>query len=133
MPGHVRIQRWRDSLLVAFGLLGVTRAASAQAHPAAGSINAIVTDTGLVPIADADISIQRTAVRISTGDDGRFYITTIPTGQYQLTVQRLGFRTISAVVDITPDDTTRLSIVMERTAPLLDAVVTTGVGRSLRM
>jgi hypothetical protein len=134
VPTRERVSSHSVSLLIGLLLSGVsTRGASAQPHLASGSINAIVTDTGLVPIADADIAVERTAVRITTGDNGRFQISPIPAGRYVLTVQRLGFRSVLSVVDVSPGDTLRLAIVLEHAAPLLDAVVVTGTGRSLRM
>jgi len=124
----------RIALLTGLLLSGVwSRGTSAQPHPGSGSISAIVTDTGLVPVADAAVAVQRTAVRLTTGENGRFLITPIPAGRYVLTVQRLGFRSVLSVVDVAPDDTLRLAIVLEHAAPVLDAVVVTGVGRSLRM
>ena len=123
----------KAALSAFFGLVLAWMGASAQPPHARGSIIAIVTDTGLVPIADADVSIEQTTVKVATGNDGRFYITTIPTGRYHLTIQRVGYRSLTSVVDVTADDTLRLAVQLEHAAPLLDAMEVTGVGRPLRM
>jgi hypothetical protein len=99
----------------------------------AGMIDGIVTDTNLVPLATADVSILRTAIRIATGNNGRFRITAVPAGQYLLTVRKLGYHPMVKIVDVTAADTLRLSVFLDKAPTALDTVVVTGKSRSLRM
>lgn len=96
-------------------------------------VDGIVSDTNLVPLATADVSILRTEIRISTGANGRFRITSVPAGQYALVVRRLGYQPVVRVVDIADGDTLRVSILLEPAAPSLDTVTVTARRMSSRM
>jgi hypothetical protein len=98
-----------------------------------GVIDGVVTDTTLRPVALAEISILRTDIRISSNAAGRFRFTDVPAGQYLLIVRRIGFRPISAIVEIGRGDTLRLSYTMEPVFQAFDNVVITEQRTSLRM
>ena len=80
--------------------------AEAQTRPgslgpnAFGTIDGVVSDTSLVPMQGAFISILGTSIRVGTGPNGRFRITKIPTGQYLVIVKRVGYRPASAVIEV---------------------------------
>src|SRR5262245_55771225 len=78
-----------------------------------GTIDGVVSDTGLAPLQGAFVSILGTKIRIGTGPNGRFRITSVPTGQYLVIVKRVGFRPTSAVVNLSAADTLRLSYTLE--------------------
>ena len=105
---------------------------SAQPRGAAGMIDGVVTDTNLVPLAAADISVLRSTVRLVTGDNGRFRITAVPEGQYLLTIRKLGYQSMVRMVEVSDSDTLRLSVLLERSLRELDTVVETARGRSRR-
>jgi hypothetical protein len=101
---------------------------------ARGTIDGVVSDTGLVPIQAAFVSILGTNVRVGTGPNGRFRITRIPAGQYLLIVKRVGYRPTSGVIDVTASDTLRLSYSLEKLRPNeLETVVVTSNSPSSRM
>ncbi len=99
---------------------------------ARGVIDGVVTDTNLVPLISAEVTILRTTVKISTNNLGRFRFTDVPSGQYLLIVKRLGYRPASAVIDVPAGDTVRLSYTLERSAQGLAAVNITEKRESVR-
>src|SRR6478609_5534790 len=65
-----------------------------------GIIDGVVSDTGLVPLQAAFVSILGTNIRVGTGPNGRFRITQVPEGRYLVIVKRVGYRPASDVVDV---------------------------------
>ncbi len=119
--------------LLAALALALATSAAAQARPAVGVIDAIVTDTTLAPLADAAVSLVGTGVRVTTGGNGRLLILSVPTGRRQLVIQRLGYRPLLADVDVTAGDTVRLSFALQNATRVLEGMTVTATGRSLRM
>ena len=113
--------------------LALASTAAAQARPAAGTIDALVTDTTLAPLEGAAIAFIGSTVRAVTGDNGRLQIRSVPEGRHHLSIQRLGYRPLFAVVDIAAGDTARLSFALVNANPVLDRITVTASGRSLRM
>src|SRR5690242_7559602 len=99
-----------------------------------GTIDGIVSDTGLVPLQGAFVTVFGSNVRVGTGPNGRFRINRIPVGQYLLMVKRVGFRPASAVIQVPETDTLRLSYTLEPVpAEALAAVVVTEKSPSMKM
>jgi hypothetical protein len=99
-----------------------------------GTIDGFVTDTALAPVHAAFVTIFGTPIRIGTGPNGRFRIANVPSGQYLVIVKRVGYRPISAVVEVPPSDTLRLAYTMETVpANMLDAVVVSEKSPTMRM
>jgi hypothetical protein len=113
-------------------LFAATRPSLGQA-PRTGVIDGLVTDSTLSPIDGADVAIFRTSVHVETGGSGRFRIHQVPAGQYLIIVRRLGFRPVSGIVDVAPDETVRLSYTMEHSIARLDATVVTEKNISVKM
>jgi hypothetical protein len=99
-----------------------------------GVIDGIVTDTNLVPLRGAFVSILNSSIRVGTGPNGRFRITRIPPGQFLLIVKRGGYRPTSAMVEVKAMDTLRLAYTLAD-APMatLEGVTVTEKAVSLRM
>jgi outer membrane receptor protein involved in Fe transport len=85
-----------------------------------GVVDGVVTDSGLAPLAAVTVTILQTATAVQTGESGRFRITQFPAGRHILIVRRLGFEALSAVVDISENDTLRLAFTMYAVAVTLD-------------
>ncbi len=95
---------------------------SAARHDAPrGSVDGVVADTGLRPLAGATVSIMGTNVRVVTNDNGRFLLTDLTPGPYILVAQRLGFEPTSLRTTV-GDETSRISIMLERVGTALDTV-----------
>lgn len=108
--------------------------ATAAASRPLGTIDGIVSDTGLAPLQGAFITVFGSNLRVGTGPNGRFRITKIPVGQYLLMVKRVGYRPASAIIQVSETDTLRLSYTLEPVPPeQLNAVVVTEKAPSVRM
>ena len=110
----------------------VTRPAPAPVRNS-GTIDGIVSDTNLVPLHAAFVTVFGTPLKIGTGANGRFRITNVPVGQYLLMVKRVGYRPTSAVVVVPASDTLRLAYTLEPIAQNLDPVVVAEKPFSQRM
>jgi hypothetical protein len=88
-----------------------------------GTIDGVVTDTMLVPLTGATVSIIGSALRVVTGDNGRFRISALQPGEYNLIAHRLGYEPLSARVQVTITDTARLAFALDRVVIRLDTVV----------
>lgn len=99
-----------------------------------GTVDGVVSDTGLVPLQAAFVSILGTNIRVGTGPNGRFRITQVPAGEYLVIVKRVGYRPASGVIDVPGADTLRLAYTLEKLQPNeLEAVIVTSNSPSSRM
>ena len=98
-----------------------------------GTIDGLVSDTNLVPLHAAFVSIVGTPLRIGTGPNGRFRITKLEAGHYLVIVKRVGYRPTSAVVNVPASDTLRLAYTLEPIPVELAPVVVAERPFSLRM
>jgi hypothetical protein len=129
------------SLLLLAGSLGAQarqvptfpRPGGDSSHRALGTIDGIVSDSNLVPVRGAFVSVLGTSIRVGTGPNGRFRITSVPSGQYLVIVKRVGFHPTSSVIEVPPTDTVRLSYTLNPLAQALEGVVVTEKSLSVRM
>lgn len=98
-----------------------------------GTIDGVVSDTGLVPLQGAFISLLGTTIKVGTGPNGRFRITKVPEGQYLVIVKRVGYRPSSTVLDVAGNDTARVSYTLERADVQLDPVVVADRAPTIKM
>lgn len=99
-----------------------------------GAVEGVVSDTNLVPLAGAEISVLRTTLRLTTQASGRFRVNAVPAGQYLLIVKRAGYRPASQVIDVPELDTVRVSYTLERAMLAeLDTVRVVAKSQSKRM
>lgn len=105
------------AMLLAFASL------RAQETAARGTLDGIVTDTSLAPLAGASAWILGTKLDVTTGENGRFRITGIPSGVFVLVVRRLGYAPLSSAVSVAAGDTTRASFTLVRQEVTLEKVV----------
>jgi len=130
----VRLRSFVAALVVMSVLAPVLHAQVGPNTRSLGTIDGIVSDTGLAPLQAAFVSILGTKIRVATGPSGRFRITKIPVGQYLIIVKRAGYRPASAVVDVPESDTLRLSYALERVnSTTLETVVVSEKAPSIRM
>jgi hypothetical protein len=108
--------------------------ARASANRSLGVVDGIVSDSNLVPLQAAFVSILGTKIRVGTGPNGRFRITSIPAGTYLIIVKRVGYHPTSAAVDVKASDTLRLSYTLNKLRPEeLDPIVVTAKSPTMRM
>lgn len=99
--------------------------ATARALPL-GTIDGTVTDTNLVALADATISILGASAQVVTRSNGRFRLVNVPPGLYRLLVRRIGFEPVLAPVQVTGGDTSRLSVNLSPATTTLETVKVKG-------
>ena len=98
-----------------------------------GVIDGTVTDTLLVPLNAADVTIVGTGARVVTGANGRFRMVQVTPGQYLLVVRRIGYAPTSGVIEVPANDTLRLAYTLTRSNRLLDTVRVRGERLTMRM
>lgn len=118
--------------LATVGAAMLLASASLRAQEAAtrGTLDGVVTDTSLAPLAGASAWILGTKLEVSAGDNGRFRITGIPAGTYILVVRRLGYAPLSSAVSVAAGDTTRASFALVRQDVRLQKVVVNAAAAS---
>ncbi|HTI64643.1 MAG TPA: TonB-dependent receptor [Gemmatimonadaceae bacterium] len=110
----------RRSLAGLAGLLAPLAFATAQT----GRISGTVTDSAKIAVAGAQIAVVGTPFRGISNDAGRFTITDVPAGSYELRAQRLGARPVTqSGVVVRPNAETTVSFVLARAATQLANVV----------
>lgn len=114
------------TVVCALAILASARVAAAQAGPRPGMIDGVVTDSALVPLADATVSFLGSALRVVTGPNGRFRLRDMKPGEYVLLVRRIGFEAVSFSVQLSPGDTVRPSFSLQRAKTTLDTVKVQG-------
>jgi hypothetical protein len=108
-------------------------ASPAQSAATRGVIDGVVTDTNLVALGGATVSILGSDVKVSTSDNGRFRITGLPTGNYILAVHRLGYVPVAVGMGLTATDTLRPSFELRRVATALDTMIVTAKSAPQRL
>jgi hypothetical protein len=114
------------ALLCLAALEGGAQEPSVRRAAGVAAIEGAVTDTALVPLAGATVSILGSTVRVVTGESGRFRIAALPPGSYIVLVHRLGYEPLSERVQLSGVDTQRVSFSLERVATALETVVVSG-------
>lgn len=95
----------------------------AQTRLSGGTIDGVVSDTTFAPLASATVSVLGSAIRVVTGDNGRFRIRDLPPGSYVVVVHRIGYAPISSAIHIAEGDTLRPSFTLRQVATALDTLV----------
>ena len=112
-------------LVTAFHGLALSSPLRAQATRPRSVIDGMVSDSSLVALGEATISLLGSRLRVTTGESGRFRINAVPAGQYILVVHRVGYVPVSSAVQIGEGDTLRLSFALNRIVTPLDTMVVT--------
>src|SRR4051812_30045613 len=122
------------SLVGASAALLVSTASAASPQVAGrGVIDGTVTDTSLVSLADATVSILGSSLRVTTGVNGRFRVVGLAGGRYFVVVHHVGYRPASTAIEVAVGDTVRASFTLERITAVLDTVVVSTQAYTARM
>jgi iron complex outermembrane receptor protein len=112
------------SAILAFLAVGQPATAAAQT----GRISGTVTDSANVPLSGAQITVVGRAMRAGSDESGRFVITGVAPGTYELRAQRLGQRVVTMTgVVVRANEVTNVSIVVSasrRTEKITEAPAT---------
>lgn len=112
--------------LLLLSLIGLRVTAQTSAR---GAIDGIVTDTSFVALEGATAEIVGSRLSVRTGPNGRFQILRLASGDYLVTIRRLGYAPSTSVITIRDGDTTRVAIALRSVA--LELPRTLVIDRSL--
>ncbi len=98
-----------------------------------GAVHAQAALTGIVrddsttqPIAGVEILVQTTSHRGVTNQSGRYELTGLPAGVYQVIFRQVGYLPVRMDVLLRDGETTRANAVLVRSEVILDPIVVTG-------
>jgi len=99
----------------------------AHAQATTGIVVGRVTDARSgEPVAGANLQVSGTRLGAVTGDDGRYRIVNVPSGQRTIVVLRLGFSLNRQTITVTPGATVTHEVALQQSAVALDQIVVTG-------
>jgi hypothetical protein len=110
---RVRARRTRGPRLAGLFAAGAILIAAAGATALAGAVSGVVRDPTGEPVAAADVTLEGTAFRAQTVEDGRFVIDSVTEGTYVVVVERLGYRTARVEVRVPKDSAASVAVVLE--------------------
>ncbi len=94
----------------------------AQAPAPRSVIEGTVTDSTLRPLANASAWLLGSRLEVATGENGRFRIRDLPSGEYLIIVRRIGYAPFSTVVTVATGDTARPTFALEKADVSLDTI-----------
>lgn len=119
-----RANRMRPLLIVtALAILVVVAPLWAQDN---GTIRGIVTDDQGTALVGANVFLEGTTMGSSTDEDGVYIITSVPSGNYTVTVSYIGYKSQSDRVSVSAGETVNQNFTLGADALLMDAIVVTG-------
>ena len=118
------------SLGVAAALFGAAGFAAGPVQAQQGTVAGQVTDkSNQQPVAGASVLVLGTSLQARTGREGRYSITNVPPGQYQVQVRFIGFATGTQAVTVAAGQPATLDFALTPAAVPLDVVVVSATGQ----
>jgi len=114
---HMRLARFAPLLVLA-----VMWSLPAEVHAQRRTVNGVVRDSAGAPIPEADVSIPSAHLLARTDNSGAFALTRVEPGQTELTVRRLGYVPQSLQIDVRPNNSDTLVVVLTAQAFELQGV-----------
>lgn len=119
---------WKHTLVRVSLLLCLTASAGAaqQLMLGTGGVRGVIRDSAGFGIADAEVTLRGSALRIQTDQEGRFELAKVPAGRLTVRVRRLGFRPDTVDVMVMAGKVVPLEVVMGRHQVTIAPVVVRG-------
>ncbi len=115
---------------VATAVLLLAGLAAGPVQAQQGTVTGQVTDkSNQQPVPGAQVLIAGTSLQARTGREGRYTITNVPAGQYNLQVRFIGYATATSAVTVAGGETATADFVLTPAAVPLDVVVVTATGQ----
>ena len=99
-------------------------ATSAPAQNQSGAIAGTVTDASGIALQGARVSINAKDIHVVSNEQGRYFITALPPGNYSLTINYVGFAPFSKSVDVAPGQTLNLNAQLQVASQKQSVLVT---------
>ncbi len=113
----------RSILSRALRVAAVIAAIPALALAQTGRISGTVSDASKNPLSGAQILVTAVGLSAESGRDGKFSVSGVPAGTYQVRVYRLGFKAKTMPVTVSAGQTANLSASLEAAVVQLGGVV----------
>ncbi len=114
-------------------------AVAAMVLPSIGSaqkpavLHGVVTNMNGVPLPGAEVTVEKTTLRVVTNDSGVFLFDSVPAGRQRVFARRLGFKPHDKGVKLTEGVATQVDLDLEGIPDLLDSVKVFGRRDNSRM
>ncbi|MFH1763774.1 MAG: TonB-dependent receptor plug domain-containing protein [Gemmatimonadota bacterium] len=82
-------------------------------------------------LANALVSISGTELKVLSGDEGWFFLTGIPAGRHEITVELPGFAEVKDTIEVGPDAAVKLDFLMAPDPVPVDELVVSAEGRAI--
>jgi iron complex outermembrane receptor protein len=92
----------------------------------------VVDSTTSAPLSNAIVSVEGTARRAMSRDDGTFTVTDVPAGAQRVRVRRIGYAETSRPVTVSSGGATSMDFSLAPQAAALGEIVVTGYGTQRR-
>ncbi len=112
-------------LLLLLGVVGFFIVGSAMAQ--AGAITGKVTDVNGEGVGLAQVLIEGTMMGDAADDGGNYEISKVPPGNYTLRTRVIGYKSATASVTVSPDETALQNFSLELDLLAMDVIIITGV------
>ncbi|MGQ0813268.1 MAG: SusC/RagA family TonB-linked outer membrane protein [Gemmatimonadota bacterium] len=115
------------AILCALATLALFSAEAAYAQQT-GIVQGVVIDASTSrPVIGAQVYIPGTSLGTLTNTQGRYHLSAVPAGQQTLSVELIGYATLSRQITVTAGQTTNANLSVEPAAVALQEIVATGV------
>lgn len=125
-----RLSSGRATALAIVVAVVAPAALQAQRGTISGRITAVGTNT---PLSDARVMVVNTSLTTVSGADGRYTIRSVPTGNVDVRVLRVGYQEQKKSAAVGPDGNVTLDFAMAQAIIQLPDVVTTATGEQRRV
>lgn len=121
----------RGLLLVSAAVLGCLLAAGPVASQEAGTIMGVVSDVASAQLLEsASVKLDDATEGVLTNEDGRYVMIGVPAGTHTLTVEIIGYETVTVEVEVVAGETLERNVEMTKGAIEVQELVVTGVARA---
>jgi TonB-linked SusC/RagA family outer membrane protein len=123
------VKQWLLTTLVTSAFLWP---ASVAAQTTGQVVGVVTAETGQ-PLSGASVSVVGTSVGALSGNDGRFTLTSVPTGQQTVRASLIGFGQVTNSVQVTAGEAATVNFQLASQAVELEGVVAVGYGTQQRV
>ncbi len=127
-PSGARTSRWRRLPVGLATLAALALLLPAHLLAQTGTVTGTVQSLDGQALANAQVSVVGTDLRVGTSPDGTFRITNVPAGERQVRAEIIGYRTTTRTVNVPAGASAEVNFVIAPRAVALDEIVVTGRG-----